>query len=142
MIVPYIRLSTSHPVLRRQEWRPWKKLGYRVLDEDGFTVYHEQEAIKRTILNAFIHTDADIFLFGSRATGMAHEKSDYDLGYYAEDGLSVDLLAELQETLEEFPIPARVDLVDFAVLSPEFIKIAVKGGVEIWKQKRKNSFFT
>ncbi|AJQ26026.1 nucleotidyltransferase domain-containing protein [Pelosinus fermentans] len=142
MIVPYIRLSTSHPVLRRQEWRPWKKLGYRVLDEDGFTVYHEQEAIKRTILNAFINTDADIFLFGSRATGMVHEKSDYDVGYYAEDGLSVYILAELKETLEEFPIPARVDLVDFAVLSPEFIKIAMKGGVEIWKQKRKNSFFT
>jgi len=142
VIVPYIRLSTSHPVLRRQEWRPWKKLGYRVLDEDGFTVYHEQEAIKRTILNAFINTDADIFLFGSRATGMAHEKSDYDVGYYAEDGLSVYILAELQETLEEFPIPARVDLVDFAVLSPKFIRIAMKGGVGIWKQKRKNSFFT
>ncbi|MBP2661708.1 MAG: polymerase beta domain protein region [Firmicutes bacterium] len=39
MIVPYIRLSTSHPVLRRQEWRPWKKLGYRVLDEVLISFY-------------------------------------------------------------------------------------------------------
>jgi predicted nucleotidyltransferase len=142
VIAPYIRLSTSHPILRRQEWRPWKKLGYRVLDEDGFTVYHEQEAIKMSILKALANTDADIFLFGSRAAGTAHEKSDYDVGYYAEEGLSAYTLADLKEKLEEFPIPARVDLVDFAVLSPEFIKIALKGGVEIWKQKKKNSLFT
>ncbi len=141
MMLPYIRLSTSHPILRRQEWRPWKKLGYRVLDEDGITVYHEQEAIKKSILNAFVNVDADIFLFGSRAAGTAHEKSDYDVGYYAEDGLTANALSDLKEKLEEFPIPARVDLVDFAVLAPEFIKIAVKGGVEIWKQKKKSSLF-
>lgn len=27
-----IRLATRQPQLRRQEWRPWKKLGFRVLE--------------------------------------------------------------------------------------------------------------
>ena len=82
---PYIRLSTDHPGLRRREWRLWKKLGYRVLAVDGLTVYREQEEIKRSVLQAFADVDADIFLLGCQATGKAHAKSDYDIGYYADE---------------------------------------------------------
>lgn len=142
MLAPYIRLSTTHPVLQRKEWRPWKKKGYRVLAEDRITVYHEKEAIKRTVLQAFEQFDADVFLFGSQATGREHEKSDYDIGYYTNERIPVQILAYLEETLEEMPIPARVELVDFSMLSPEFVRIALQGGVKIWKQKRKNSLFT
>ncbi|SHF37672.1 nucleotidyltransferase domain-containing protein [Desulforamulus putei] len=142
MTTPFIRLSTTNPVLRRQEWRPWKKLGYRVLAEDGITVYHEQEAIKQCILRAFSHIDADIFLFGSRAARTAHPKSDYDIGYYTEKKIPAHILSNLKEQLEEMPIPARVDLVDFSSLAPDFVRIALKGGIEIWKQKKKNSLFT
>ncbi len=141
LLTPYIRLSTNNPRLRRHEWRPWKKLGYRVLAEDGVTVYHEREAIKLTVLDAFNNVDADIFLFGSQATGRAHEKSDYDIGYYTDEKISANIIIELKEKLEEMPIPAQVDLVDFTRLSAEFVQIALKGGVEIWKQKRKNSLF-
>ena len=137
----FIRLSTRHPLLQRQEWRPMKKLGYRVLAEDGITVYHEREAIKINVLQAFSNIDADIFLFGSRATGKAHERSDYDIGYYA-DQISPQMLAELKDKLEEMPIAARVDLVDFTNLNSEFIRIALRGGVEIWKQRKKNSLFS
>jgi uncharacterized protein len=142
MIAPYIRLSTTHPGLRRQEWRPWKKMGYRVLAEDGVTVYHEKEAIKRTVLQAFDQLDADVFLFGSQATGKVHEESDYDIGYYMDKKVSPRVLADLKEALEEMPIPAQVDLVDFFVLSPKFVRIALQGGVTIWKQKKQNSLFT
>ncbi len=27
IVDPYIRLSTAHPVERREEWRKWKKWG-------------------------------------------------------------------------------------------------------------------
>ena len=142
MNVPYIRLSTTHPRLRRYEWRPWKKLGYRVLADDGITVYHEREAIRMSVLEAFINIDADIFLFGSQVTGRAHAKSDYDVGYYAEEKVPIHIIVDLKEKLEDMPIPASVDLVDFATISEDFRLIALKGGVEIWKQKQKNSLFS
>lgn len=139
MQAPFIRLSTTHPARRHEEWHPFKKIGYRVLDADGVTVYHELEAIKMCVLEAFSDVDADIFLFGSRAKGTAHERSDYDIGYYA-DELKHQKVNALKEKLEEMPIPAKVDLVDFKVLAPEFIRTAIKGG-DIWKQKKKNSLF-
>ena len=77
-----IRLSTRQPQLRRQEWRPWKKLGFRVLGEDGLTVHHERDAICQKVLAAIDGVDADLFLFGSQAQGTASERSDYDIGYW------------------------------------------------------------
>ena len=142
MNVPYIRLSTTHPRLRRHEWRLWKKMGYRVLADDGITVYHEREAIRMSVLEAFANIDADIFLFGSQVTGKAHAKSDYDVGYYAEEKVPIHIIVDLKEKLEDMPIPASVDLVDFAATSEDFRLVALKGGVEIWKQKQKNSLFS
>ena len=142
MNVPYIRLSTTHPRLRRHEWHPWKSMGYRVLADDGVTVYHEREAIRMSVLAAFINIDADIFLFGSQVTGKAHAKSDYDVGYYAEEKVPIHIIVDLKEKLEDMPIPASVDLVDFAATSEDFRLVALKGGVEIWKHKQKNSLFS
>lgn len=36
------------------------------------------------ILQAFADIAAAIFLFGSQAQGTAHERSDYDIGYWTE----------------------------------------------------------
>ncbi|SMC39604.1 nucleotidyltransferase domain-containing protein [Sporomusa malonica] len=142
MSATFIRLSTNHPRLRRDEWRPFKRQGYRVLAEDGVTVYHEREAIKRSVLRAFGQVDADVFLFGSRAAGKAHEKSDYDVGYYTDETIPSQILMDLKDELEEMPIPARVDLVNFSVLNPQFVRIALQGGRDVWKQKKKNSLFS
>ena len=142
MNVPYIRLSTTHPRLRRHEWRLWKKMGYRVLADDGITVYHEREAIRMSVLEAFANIDADIFLFGSQVTGKAHAKSDYDVGYYAEEKVPIHIIVDLKEKLEDMPIPASVDLVDFAATSEDFRLVSLKVCVEIWKHKQKNSLFS
>ena len=136
-----ICLTTRDPSLRRQEWRPWKKLGFRVLDADGVTVWHERDAIRRRVLETFAGADADVFLFGSRAQGTSHEHSDYDVGYWAAERLKSSSVAALAEELEEWPIPARVELVDFSLAPDSFVKIALQGGVEIWKQRRQNSLF-
>ena len=137
-----IRLSTRQPQLRRQEWRPWKKLGFRVLGEDGLTVHHERDAICQKVLEAFDGVDADLFLFGSQAQGTASERSDYDIGFWAAERIPPGILASLAEQLEEWPIPSRVDLVDFSLVPDSFVKIALQGGVEIWKKRRRNSLFT
>ncbi|MGC1952741.1 MAG: nucleotidyltransferase domain-containing protein [Gammaproteobacteria bacterium] len=47
---------------------------------------------------------ADIFLFGSRATGGAGRYSDIDVGILPRESLPVGLLAELGEALEESQI--------------------------------------
>lgn len=136
-----IRLCSRDPIERRKEWRKWKPLGYRILDKDGRTVYHELEGIRRMVVEFFKELDADVFLFGSQATGKAHIYSDYDIGYAAEDTVSNKALADLQEKLEELPIPGRVELVNFNEVPPKFAEIAIKGGVIVWKRKRKNSRF-
>lgn len=140
-IRPYIQLSTIHPVRRCEEWRKWKPLGYRVLDKDGVTVYHELEGIRRMVLKFFDNTDADVFLFGSQATGLAGKNSDYDIGYDVDGQISSVALSDLQESLEELPIPGEVDLVDFQRVPTEFAEIAIKGGVVVWKRKLRNSRF-
>ena len=138
---PYIRLSTARPLEQREEWRKWKPLGYRVLDKDGVTVYHELEAIRRIVLDFFQDVDADVFLFGSQATGQVGKYSDYDIGYDTDVDIHGKALSDLQENLEELPIPGYVDLVDFRKVPEPFANIALKGGFVIWKQKTKNSRF-
>jgi len=140
-IAPYIQLSTVHPLERLEEWRKFKPLGYRVLDKDGMTVYHELEAIRQMVLDFFQETDADIFLFGSQAKGEAGKYSDYDIGYDADEKISSSGLVLLKEKLEELPIPGQVDLLNFKEVPEKFAEIAIKGGVVIWKRKTKNSRF-
>ena len=116
--------------------------GYRVLDVDGVTVWHENEAIKRVILKAFESIDTDIFLFGSRATGDETRASDYDIGYYSVVQLSASFIVNLQENLDELPIPYHVELVDFKKVPADFEKIAIGDRkVEVWKKRSKNSLF-
>ena len=52
-----------------------------------------------------------LLLFGSRARGDARERSDWDLGYLADEGFDADaLLLDLVNALET----DRIDLVDLA----------------------------
>ena len=137
-----IRLEAKSSIERRHEWRPWKEKGYRVQDRDKITVWHEQEAIKHMVLEAFSGCDADIFLFGSRATRKVRELSDYDVGYSADHSPRPFLLAQLKEELEDLPIPSHVDLVDFQAVPDEFSRMVFKKRqVEIWKKRSRNSIF-
>jgi predicted nucleotidyltransferase len=137
-----IRLEAQSFSDRLKEWRPWKEQGYRILDRDGRTVWHEEEAIKRLLLEAFADCEADIFLFGSRASGECRERSDYDVGYWADCPLSACRLARLREQLEELPIPARIELVDFQNVPEEFARMVLTTRVvKEWKRRFKNSIF-
>lgn len=138
-----IRLESSSPLLRRKEWSPWKKRGYRVADKDGRTIWHEKEAIRLVVEKALSPYDADVFLFGSRTKGDASSVSDYDVGYWADPPVPGARIATLREELESLPIPAKVDLVDFRHVPVEFRELVIKEGkAEIWKQRSKSSIFT
>ncbi len=139
-----ILLEAKSPMERRREWRSWKQKGYRVPAKDGIAVWHEREAIKHMVLEAFSDCDADVFLFGSRATRKAREHSDYDVGYNADHSPNPSRLAKLKEELEDLPIPSHVDLVDFREVPDEFFNMVFKKRreIEIWKKKPGNSIFT
>jgi predicted nucleotidyltransferase len=137
-----IQLQAENSIEKRLEWRPWKAKGYRILDKDDETVWAEDEVIRREVVSAFAGYDVDIFLFGSRASGAVHKRSDYDIGYLGKSLPSASQLARLADLLEELPIPAHVELVDFSKVGADFKKIALdKDEVQVWKKSSTNSIF-
>ena len=65
-----------------------------------------------------------IFLFGSRAEGKAHERSDIDIGIEGPHPVPHPTLARIQEELEEAPTLYSIDVVDFSRVSEKFRHVA------------------
>jgi predicted nucleotidyltransferase len=65
-----------------------------------------------------------IFLFGSRATGSAAERSDIDIGIEGPAPVPHPALAAIQEELEEAPTLYTIDVVDFTRVPEKFRKVA------------------
>ena len=66
-----------------------------------------------------------VFLFGSRASGTADRRSDFDIGVDAGRSLSARDMTDLREAFDAAPLLARVDVVDFTQVSDEFRKHAL-----------------
>jgi len=97
------------------------------------------EQVRDLVLRAAFNLDCTVFLFGSRASGVARRSSDIDIGI---SGLSesefIRLRDELMAELEESVIPHRVDLVNMDTVTGPFRDVAMKK-VIIWKQKSRAS---
>jgi type I restriction enzyme S subunit len=65
-----------------------------------------------------------VFLFGSRATGSASERSDIDIGIEGPVPVSRAALAAIHEELEEAPTLYTIEVVDFARVSEKFRRVA------------------
>ena len=65
-----------------------------------------------------------VFLFGSRATGKAHERSDIDLGIEGPAPLPYEILSNILEDIEETPTLYSIDVVDFARVPEKFKQVA------------------
>jgi predicted nucleotidyltransferase len=65
-----------------------------------------------------------IFLFGSRATGSAGERSDIDIGIEGPAPVPHSVLAAIDEELEEAPTLYTIDVVDFMRVPEKFRQIA------------------
>ncbi len=82
--------------------------------------------IKNTISK---HIDLDqykIFLFGSRASGHATSKSDFDIGIMGKQKIPAKTFIQIKEELENLPIFQEIDLIDFSEVSEKFKKVAFK----------------
>lgn len=75
--------------------------------------------------------DARLFFFGSRVHGRANERSDIDVGILADKPISPGIWLEIQDAVEELPFLYKVDVVDFARVSPEFRAMALEAIEEI-----------
>jgi predicted nucleotidyltransferase len=65
-----------------------------------------------------------VFLFGSRATGSAGERSDIDIGIEGPMPVPQQTIAAIEEELEEAPTLFTIDVVDFARLPEKFRRVA------------------
>jgi predicted nucleotidyltransferase len=64
-----------------------------------------------------------VFFFGSRVRGNSDERADIDIGI---EGPEIPAYAklEIEEELENLPIPYKIDFVDFNNVSDKFKKVA------------------
>src|SRR5271166_1341207 len=65
-----------------------------------------------------------VFLFGSRATGSAGERSAIDIGMEGPAPASRTALAAIHNELDEAPTLYTIDVVDFARMPERFRRVA------------------
>jgi len=70
-------------------------------------------------------------IFGSRVTTTFKPHSDIDICVMDKHPLSFKKLADLREAFSESDLPMRVDIVDWASITPEFRAIIKMAFVEI-----------
>ncbi|MBI4351726.1 MAG: nucleotidyltransferase domain-containing protein [Elusimicrobia bacterium] len=85
-------------------------------------VKEEDLAVIREILKKRV-PGAVAIAFGSRVAGTAVPQSDLDLALKADGRLDFAVLGNIKMDFEESVLPFRVDVLDWASLSPEFKKI-------------------
>jgi predicted nucleotidyltransferase len=90
-----------------------------------------EEEIHKTILEIlrrYIHSvPLKIYLFGSRATGSATPRSDYDIALDAGRPVNWSTMAQIRADLEDSNIPVRVDVVDLETCTETFKSVALQG---------------
>jgi type I restriction enzyme S subunit len=82
----------------------------------------ENWRIVRDILQRYV-PDREVWAFGSRAKWTAKEFSDLDIAVIGEESISIGLMADLREAFQESVLPFKVDVVDWAAITPSFRKV-------------------
>jgi predicted nucleotidyltransferase len=83
----------------------------------------EHARIVRDILRAHLPESAEVWVFGSRATGRARAYSDLDLAINAGRRLTLDECAILAEAFSDSDLPYRVDIVDWRAIDERFRRL-------------------
>ena len=65
-----------------------------------------------------------IFLFGSRAQGTAHERSDIDIGIEGPGPVPLETMSLIEEELDEAPTFYTIEIVDLARVPEKFHRVA------------------
>ncbi|MES2935369.1 MAG: nucleotidyltransferase domain-containing protein [Pseudomonadota bacterium] len=91
----------------------------------------EQWMIVSAILQKHV-PDKEVWAFGSRATHTAKPHSDLDLAIISDIGLSLSLLAAVEHDFSESDLPFKVDVVDWATITPVFRGIIQSCRIRVW----------
>ena len=67
-----------------------------------------------------------VFVFGSRTGSNYSDRSDIDIGIEGPKPISPEIKMEILDDLEKIPTLYKIDLVDFARVSPQFREEALK----------------
>jgi uncharacterized protein len=92
----------------------------KALREPGEAASFAADIVRRHVPDAAYR----IFLFGSRAEGTAHERSDIDIGIEGPEPVSLEALSAIQEELDEAPTLYTIEVVDFTRVPEKFRRVA------------------
>ena len=90
----------------------------------------ENWQIVREILQRYV-PDREVWAFGSRAKWTAKEFSDLDLAIIGDTPLSIALTADMKEAFQESALPFKIDIVDWASITPSFRQIIQAAKIQI-----------
>lgn len=86
------------------------------------------DALRSPILRAIgRHLDLNtyqVFVFGSRAMGTAHSRSDFDIGIEGPREVPIGTMAAIRDELEELPTIHTIEFLDMHATSPVFQRLA------------------
>ncbi len=88
-------------------------------------------AVRGIIDSVLADADAEVKVFGSRATGRARPFSDLDLLFVRPARLSWQQRADLRDRFEASELPFRVDLVEACALPPGMAERVASESVEL-----------
>lgn len=91
-------------------------------DQPLIDISPENWRIVRDILQRYV-PDREVWAFGSRARWTAKEFSDLDIVIIGDEPMSISLMADLREAFQESALPFKIDIVDWAAITPSFRQV-------------------
>ena len=101
-----------------------------MVDQPLIDLSPENWRIVRDILQRYV-PDREVWAFGSRAKWTAKEFSDLDIAIIGDKPLSIALTADLREAFQESALPFKVDIVDWANITPSFQQVIQAAKIQI-----------
>ena len=101
-----------------------------MVDQPLIDISTENWRIVRDILQRYV-PDREVWAFGSRAKWTAKEFSDLDIAIIGDKPLSIALTADLREAFQESALPFKVDIVDWANITPSFRQVIQAAKIQI-----------
>jgi type I restriction enzyme S subunit len=101
-----------------------------MVDQPLIDISPENWQIVRDILQRYV-PDREVWAFGSRAKWTAKEFSDLDIAIIGDKPLNIALTADLREAFQESALPFKVDIVDWANITPSFQQVIQAAKIQI-----------
>lgn len=93
-----------------------------------------EQMIKQTIIEFVADLKGyKIVLFGSRASGSANQRSDFDIGVIGDKTLPLETFSAIQDALEQLPTLYKIDWVDLMKVDRDFLKLAFENTKVIYE---------